>query len=207
MSSALPKLIALAVAVTAAGTFAVKATRPKRPALNHDLHADVGRILAEETSALLRGGGEVVIVVPEADFDMPLVESQADAFRKAAKAAGLHVKAEETVKLHQMGPLDGLLTPQVFANITGRHPGVAAVVSFVGVGGFADADLARVGHNTPALCVVSLNGAIPRKMYDRRLVRLAIEPANPKTMEPVVPGRETFARAYEVTTEESVRSR
>ena len=73
--------------------------------------------------------------------------------------------------------------------------------------GFADADLARVRHNTPALCVVSLNGAIPRKMYDRRLVRLAIEPANPKTMEPVVPGRETFARAYEVTTEESVRSR
>lgn len=199
MNSAPVKIAVLAAVAIAATVLAVRGARPKLPPLDRDLHEAMGRVLGEETARLLGHRGNIVVVAPEADFDMPLVASQLRGFRNAiARHAGIKVAAEETVRLEQMGPLDGLLTAQRYEALAERHGSDVAIVSFVGLGAFGDADLARWGASPPPLIVISLNADVPVKLYDRRVVRVAIVPRFGEPPAQATPGREAFERGYEV---------
>ena len=177
MNGALAKLLAVVCLLALALGLGVSASRTKRPPLDMDLHEAVGSALAQEISKQFGGRGSIVVVLPEADFKMPLVQSEHKAFRHAlADAGGVKILAEEKIRLEQMGPLDGLLTPDHYFSLLDKYPSVAAIVSFVGLGEFTDADLARVSRGLPGLYLVAVNGGVPAKYYDRHLVYTAIEP-------------------------------
>lgn len=177
MNGSLAKLLAVVCLLALAVGFGVSASRTKRPPLDMDLHEAVGSVLAREISNQFGGRGSIVIVLPDADFKMPLVQAEHKAFRHAlAEAGGVEILAEEKVRLEQMGPLDGLLTADRYFSLLDKYPSVAAIVSFVGLGEFTDADLARVGKGLPGMYLIAVNGGVPQKYYDRHLVYAAIEP-------------------------------
>lgn len=178
------------------------ALKPARPLLDKELHGSVGRVLAEEASARLGGRGRLVVVVPEAPFDLPLVDAQYGAFRRNV-AKGVQIVAEAPIRLEQMGPLDGLLTPDIYFGLAAKHPGVDAMVSFVGLGEFRDEDLAKVAGGMPPLYVVSVNVPVAEKLFAKGLVQLAVgRHRKPGTGESGRSGREAFDRVYEVVTPE-----
>lgn len=203
--SSIPKLAAAVVLVIIAIVAVVCAAKPSRPPLDRDLHSQVGRVLAEETAARLGGQGKVVVIVPEAAFDMPLVKSQYSAFEKHLPK-GITIEAREMIRLEQMGSLDGLLTPERFFEYVGRHPATDAIVSFVGLGEFCDADIAKAGGKPP-LFTVTVNVPVPRALFKKRLVQMSIEPRRgSSTAESGRPGRESFDLAYVVVTSETASS-
>jgi len=171
------KLGMLAFVIVLAAVSMVRSTKSSLPPLDRDLHSALGRAMGTEVADRLGGPGTIVVVLPRASFEMPLVESQYRAFRKALSGRkGIKIVAEETIHLDRMGPLDGLLTPRIYNDLVTRHSSAGAIVSFVGLGEFSAADLKQVGDATPALCVISLNVTVPWEYLEARLVNVAIVP-------------------------------
>lgn len=196
--SAFPvKALAGAIVVGAAILCVRCAVRPHRPPLDLDLHSQVGRTLAVETVRRVGPGGSVVIVKPEAPFDMPLVACQLRAFKKEL-GGQVTVDAEETIRLDLMGPLDGLLTPAIYFDLAQKYASAKALVSFVGLGEFREEDLARLGSGRPPIFVVSPNVRVPKKLLARHLVGLAIVPHTNRVVMAVAPEQDAFSRVYEV---------
>lgn len=175
MKVSVPSAAVLVVSVMGALIFGARAMRDDRPALEIGLHDQVGRALAEATAAELDEGGMVVVILPEASFDMPLVHAQYRSFRKHLPDR-VRVGATEHVRLDRMGPLDGLLTPEIYRTLVDRHSGAAAFVSFVGVGEFRRADLADLGGRVVPLHVISVNTPPPAEYFKMQLVRAAVAP-------------------------------
>lgn len=199
MASALLKLGGLVLALVLSLTVAVRALRPDLPPLDENLHTLVGRVMAEETAAMLGEQADLVLLAPKAAFEMPLVEAQLRGFQKKLGAyRGMRIVAREYVQLDRVGPLDGLLTPALYFELAERHAGAGALVTFVGLGDFRDADLARVKPGMPPLYALSPNAGVPAKLVDRRLVGMAVVPRPSATSAATTPGREAFDRAYAV---------
>lgn len=199
MASSLLKWAALVAALAMALTVALRALRPVRPPLDEKLHEAVGRVLAEETARLLGGSSDLVLVVPEAPFDMPLVAAQLRSFQKALdRQRGMRVVARESIRLERMGPLDGLLTPDRYFELAQKHGGAGALVTFVGLGDFRDADLARVKPGMPPLYVLSPNLPVSDRLILKRLVGMAIVPQRAAGPAASARGRERFDRSYAV---------
>jgi hypothetical protein len=193
------QLLILGVVLVVSVIFGLRAARPVRPALDRDLHALVGRVLAEETAKRLGENKSVVVLLPEASFDMPLVDSQFRAFKSAlSKTRGLRIAATETVRLDRMGPLDGLLTPARYFELARKHASAAALISFVGLAAFSEDDLRELDRGMPSIHVISANAAVPQRLFDTSLVGLAIVPRGSARAVDDGTGREIFNRAYEV---------
>ena len=144
------------------------------PPLALDLHSQVGHAMAVEVSHQLSGEGSVVIIKPEAPFDMPLVEAQLEAFRKELSSKKIKIVAEEVIRLERLGSLDGMLTPSLFENVIAKYTAADAVVSFVGLGDFPKKK-ERL-PNTPALFVISPNVDVPWSLIDSKFVAAALIP-------------------------------
>ena len=194
MTISWPKLGGVLVLAVVAMVWAVRTTKSSRPRLDTERHATIGRVLAEETAKRLDWRRMVVVLVPEASFGMPMVKAQYDAFRKSLPK-DISIVAKETVRLEQMGPLDGLLTPDLYFTVADKNPGVNALVSFVGLGEFTDGQLARRGAGSPSLYLVSANQSVPQHYFDKGLVKLAIVP---RQSMPTGKTGSAFERAYQV---------
>jgi len=170
------------------------------PPLDRDLHAHLGRVMANEVSSQLGGEGTVVVVLPEASFDMPLVDSQFHAFQKALNGKGkLRIIDEEKIRLDRMGPLDGLLTPDLYQEFVEKHKQAGAIVSFVGLGNFNKAQTKKLVTDGPALFVISPNVAIPWPLIESQFVAGAIVPRlNAVSSSDSASEDARFNRTYEV---------
>ncbi len=195
MNSSGLKLAALLVVLALGVVGVIRGARPSRPPLDKSLHATVGRVFASEAASRL-GQTPVVIVKPEADFKMPLVEAQYRAFKETAKSRGVKIEAEEAIRLKDVGPLDGLLTASLYSDLCRKYPSAGAFVSFVGLGDFLDKELADA--RTP-IYVIAISAGLPKKYFDKKLVRLAIMRQGvvaPETLG--VSGEDEFSKAYQV---------
>jgi hypothetical protein len=175
MSQSLAKVgTALALFLVAIG-IAFKGCRSSSPAIESDLYASLGRVLAEETAARLAGDASVVLLVPDASFNMPPVKAMVAGFKRDLPRS-VDIVAKERVFLERMGPLDGLLTPDRYTALAERYPDAGALVSFVGLGEFDDADLDRLKARPLPVHLISVNASVPPEYFDAGLVRLAVAP-------------------------------
>lgn len=96
-----------------------------------------GSVTGEETSRLIRGRGEVVLVIPDpgATAD-PVMEAQVAAFRKGLGSAGkARVRAVSTVKIDGFTAMrtGGAMPVESLGELLKAHRGVDAMVFFVGL--------------------------------------------------------------------------
>ncbi|MBU0679390.1 MAG: hypothetical protein KJ626_14920 [Verrucomicrobia bacterium] len=195
------KLTAAAVLFVVAILFAGRCSKPKLPPLNTSRHSDVGCAMAEETSRLLEGRGSVVAIVPKASFSMPLVDAQFKSFRKHLPK-GITLEAVESIRLEEVGPLEGLLTPDIYLRVAGEHITADAIVSFVGLGVFSESDLARVEAEMPPLHVISVNVRVPLHLLEEGVIEAAVVPRGSMGVighrASVASVSESFNRLYEI---------
>ena len=169
------KLAAIfALLLVAAGSLAFS-LRPRHPPLDRDLHTLVGQRLAAETVARLGRRGSAVLIVPVADFDMPLVKAQVRAFERSLPG-DFKIVARETIRLEEIGPLDGLLTADRYFQYAAKYKGTGGLVSFVGLGSFSNQDVNRFGPGLPSIYAVSANAPVEKKLFEKGIVAMAIQP-------------------------------
>lgn len=100
-------------------------------------YESAGAVAAEETSKLVRGRGEVVLVIPDAGTTAdPVMESQVGAFRKALGAAGkARIRAVPTVKIDGFTAMrtGGAMPVERLVELLKMYRGVDAMVFFVGL--------------------------------------------------------------------------
>ncbi len=170
------------------------------PALDLGVHAKIGQAMAMEVADQLAREGTIVLVRPKASFEMPPIETQLDAFRKAVGGfRKLKIVAEEEIVLEQMGPLDGMLTRERYESIAQKYQGVDAMVAFVGPGDFGPRPVRP--PNSPALFVVSMNYRLPWDLIESRFVAAAVMPRwlDQEADREQAPA-DSFERKYELAT-------
>jgi hypothetical protein len=100
-------------------------------------YESAGTVAAEETSKLVRGRGEVVLVIPDAGATAdPVMDSQVGAFRKALGVAGkARIRAVSTVKIDGFTAMrtGGAMPVERLGELLKMYRGVDAMVFFVGL--------------------------------------------------------------------------
>lgn len=171
-------IVSLAVIIAAVLVFVVR--QPNRSVtVNLDPFAAVGEVMADETSALLGGKGQVVIVTYDtAKMPMPVAAAQLKAFQqRLKKGGGITVKAIETPGVNA-GPGMPAWGGSQYGQLVQRHAGVDAIVVFLGPPFFSDAELRQLPAQLPKGIV--FGGGNPsqplRKLFERGVVEVAVVP-------------------------------
>ena len=164
-----------AIAVSAIWMFSSFRARPVQlPVTDQEF---IGERAATETARLLSGGGAVVVVGPDMNlhYDL-LMEAQVKGFQKTVKKQGkISILASEQLHLTPRQRATGL-TAEMYFDLLAKYPSANGIVSFIGVGEFANSDLQRVPTQRPMLVSVSLNAFPPRRLFQSEIVQLAIGP-------------------------------
>lgn len=142
-----PKLVVVAALIAILGSvlwiyhFEFGATNANAP-----LHRSVGQALADETARVIGHHGNVVLVTMD-PRNAPEIRIQVEAFEKDLKNMG-GVTIKDKVVLDpgenpKFRPGSGLSAKR-FLKIARKHPGVDAIVSFVGAPELTDQELAQL---------------------------------------------------------------
>lgn len=130
---------------------------------------------AAETARLLNGRGRILVVTYKRTDS---VEAARRAFAKEiSKYAGIQIVATEAVEISEMTESDmsGIPAESYFQWLT-QHPGLDAIVSFVGTPNFSEADLRRLPRERPRFIVLQGYGPNLRDLLLDGLVDLAVVP-------------------------------
>jgi hypothetical protein len=141
------------------------------------LHQAVGHVLAEETSRRVGHVGQIVIVTMDT-HNAPELKVQVKAFEKSLKLLGA-ITIQDKVMLDpgdnpKYRPGSGLSAKR-FLKIARKHPGVDAIVSFVGVPQLSDAELAQL--KTPPKVVAETHS--PERLlnlFEKKILQAAVVP-------------------------------
>jgi len=180
-------------------------------------HLALGHGMGEETIKMLGDkGGEVVLVTQDTrKIKIPVLDAQTKAFIDALKDSKVTVKVTEYILEEEMigGALPGgmQMPGQTFFRVIQKHPKVAAIVSFAGLPGVNDEQMAALGEHIPK-CIAydgfSLRLQPVIENIENHIVQVAIipnqtgyDPAKAKNPETL---REWFDRYYQVVTEKNV---
>ena len=184
--------------------------RAPAPPLDIQRHEIVGHMLAQETARKLGGRGNILLVVPEAAFDLPLADRQVASFRETLRQqrTPVRVVGTESIRVAKPGPMTGLLTVERYRGLVAKHPGIDAIVSFVGLADIAETDLKQLTRNSPSIHVVSLDGRVPKKLFTAKLVGLAVvrrEPALEVAALAFTAAPAEFTQAYLIITDDTAK--
>ena len=177
------------------------------PGFNAPLHQAVGRVMADETTRILGAHGKIVVVTTETRT-APELKLQLEAFEKNLK---LHngIAVQDKVVLDpgenpKYRPGSGLSAKR-FLKIARKHPGIDAVVSFVGAPPLSDEDLNQA-KAVPKLIAETHSPEKLVKLLDKKILVSAIVPRfefpAPGPRKPST-GQEWFDRYFQVLTPDS----
>lgn len=202
------------LAIAISGFFIYRTMFPPMPKVDNRGQLYVGEALANETARVLEDKGSIVIVTGDLSFAGPsLAKDQVTAFNDRIKRkAGIVVKGTEPLKAEAMmrlGPDSGLPSSTVF-KILESHPGLSAIVSFVGSPSLKDDEIAKLGPTPPKFIVfaqmqmgMSVNKLVAAKVVQSAIVTRMFPPPQGAVKKPTN-GREMFEQMYEILTPETV---
>jgi hypothetical protein len=167
---------------------------------NLNPHSALGTVLAEETSRLLNGKGQVVVVNfdPSKGFPGNLAP---DTFRKVAPRYGLTVLATELVVYSpQLGLGQSALSPERLEQLLAQHVDADAIVSFVGMPALPPDASRHLPERRPRLICVGTDPALAA------VLDLVVVPQDqPPTGPPPTSPRGWFDRHYRIVQDTTKR--
>jgi len=145
--------------------------------VNLPLHQSIGNVLAEETFRQAGHGGKIVIVTMDTRR-APELKIQMDAFYKHLKALGGCTVADKIVldpgENPKYRPGSGLSAKR-FLKIARKHPGVDAIVSFVGAPELSDEEIKQM-KSIPKFIAETHSPERLVSLFDKKLLLSAIVP-------------------------------
>ena len=167
----------------------------------------LGTVCAEETSKLLRGDGQVVVITWDTSHHkMPSVEAEVGSFRKGlGKAGRVSIRATESLGYSRPPVVMERLTTERLMAIIKRYPGVDAIVSFVGIPALSGEEIKQWPRTAPKLVMVGFHdpGTKLKELLDARVVQLAILPrpaSAPNQSKKPETDRERFDQSFQIVT-------
>jgi hypothetical protein len=156
------------------------------PSPKTDLHPyeALGKVCAEETTRLLSGRGEVVVIRwARSRVRMPEIEAEYASFKSALRKTG-HVSiraTEEMVSPLSVSPAGMAaepLTADRLVAIVRKYPGIQGIVSFIGVPALKIGDIEQWPLDAPKLVIVGAHDPEGRlgELLRKRIAAFAILP-------------------------------
>jgi hypothetical protein len=197
-------LIAACVIVIAASGWWTYRTQFARSRTNEELHAMIGRVMAEETTKALNGQGKIIVISIDPKT-VPELEWQLDAFHKALDPSG-RITAVKTYDLETEGKtkygFGSGLSGRRYVRTVNKNEGIAAVVSFAGAPNFKDDEEKELKFK-PKLIAESRSPAKLKPLFEKKLIDVAVvsrfEFPNPISGRPKN-AREFFIQRFQVVT-------
>jgi len=205
-----PLLVLISILVISISLVSIYLTlRTPTAQINLKPFEGLGEAAAQETAKLLGGQGEVVVLALSSENLVPALETPIASFRKAIKASSrIRIRETETIKVE----LEGMFNPispfgsELFFQLLNKHIHADAIVSFVEIPAFQDADWEKFPKRRPKIILVSSFSPHLKQLIEQDIVQLAITTRyqqSPETKEPQT-NQEWFDRHYMVVTKENI---
>jgi hypothetical protein len=147
------------------------------PRVDTALHRAVGDAMARQTLALLKPGGQIIVIARDTKaFECPATDCQVDEFVKRLHKAGAPITQ---IRRAQLDPLRIVaVAPGDYFELLRKLPEGGVVVSFMGPPLLSDTQSRRLsgaGPSVVALCSLSDRAGLPQ-LFERKLLHAAIVP-------------------------------
>ncbi len=166
-----------AILAILASAFWIYRTEFAAPGVNRPLHEAVGQVLAEETVRIVGHTGKVVIVTVDTRT-APELKVQVQAFEQHLKSlSSLAIKDKVVLDPGdnpKYRPGSGLSTKR-FLKIVRKHPGVDAIVSFVGAPPMTESEITQV-KSTPKFIAETHSPERLAGLFVKQILNVAIVP-------------------------------
>jgi hypothetical protein len=200
-------LITACVVVIAASAWWVWRTQFTKPKANQELHAMIGRVMAEETTKTLNGRGKILLITIDARI-VPELKWQLDAFHTALDSSA-KITVAKTYELETEGKtkysFGSGLSARRYVRSVNKNEGIDAVVSFAGAPHFKDDEEKELKFK-PKLIAESRSADKLTKLFEKKLIDVAVvsrfEFPNPIQGRPKNP-RELFIQRFQLVTPEN----
>jgi hypothetical protein len=171
---------------------------------HEQLHAMIGRAMAEETIRVLNGQGRILVISIDIKA-APELKWQLEAFQNALDASG-RITVAKTYDLETDGKtkytFGAGLSGRRYVRTVNKNEGIDAVVSFAGAPNFKDNEEKDLKFK-PRLVVESRSPQKLKKLFDQKLIDVAVvsrfEFPNPVSGTPKN-AREMFIQRFQVVT-------
>lgn len=147
------------------------------PHLDSSPHEAVGRVLAQQTLALLRSGGRITAIVRDtATFENPATEVQFASFRQELAKARVKIDSIEALEVDPLRPI--AVPASDFCQLLRNGTKGSVIVSFMGLPVLSDTQIAQLGEIRPsivAFCSGSLRDQVDLpSLFARGLLHAAV---------------------------------
>ena len=172
-------IIAVTLAVGAAGVSIYFAVGGRSQEINLDPYHTLGAVMAEETAKLLGNRGQVLVMARDTGANKnPSVEAELKAFRQALKK---HKETTVIIEKIQVSPMQMMATgggvpPEQFLKGLETHPGLGAVVLFMGFPQLTDSELEALKKSGVKILVACALRPGDQRLIERQAINLAIVP-------------------------------
>lgn len=142
------------------------------------VHQSIGRIMAEETGRMMNSTGRVVLITIDTSSE-PELKAQHDAFDQtlARRFPQIHVK--ETYKVEsddkKKYSFGAGLSGRRYVRIVNKNLSADAIVSFIGVPGLDDDEIAQLKKSPPFLAE-SRSADKLKNLFEKKVIHTAITP-------------------------------
>lgn len=146
------------------------------PRLDSRPHQVAGRVLAEQTLALLKPGGTLLVITRDTSaFQNPAADTLLASLRRHLAKAGVKIDSLQALEVDPLRPL-AVPAGDFFRWIKGAAKG-SVILSLMGPPILEDAQLAQLGEIKPAIvafCPGGLRDQDLRSLFSRGLLQAAI---------------------------------
>jgi hypothetical protein len=145
----------------------------KKTVLESDRYTALGTVMAQKTTELCGGKGDIVLLVNVADDNNETAFGKTQtAFRQALNQS---IRITATERLSLPSPMPGLdpLSPAQFRDLLQKYSTVAAIVTFVGVPNLSPEEISQLPSSRPKVVAVVTYGSPRKSLFARGLLQLA----------------------------------
>ena len=200
-------LVAACLIVIAAAAWWTYRTQFAKPKTHEELHAMIGRVMAEETTKALNGRGKILLISIDTKA-VPELKWQLEAFHKALDSSG-KITVAKTYDLETDGKtkysFGSGLSARRYVRSVNKNEGIDAVVSFAGAPHFKENEDKELKFK-PKLIAESRSVDKLKPLFEKKLIDVAVvsrfEFPNPIQGQPKSP-RELFIQRFQVVTPEN----
>jgi len=193
------EIIVVVLAVTAAAVFIYFSLAGRSEKIDLDPYKALGSVTAEETAKLIGNKGQALVMVRGTGANKnPSVEAELKAFQQVFKSQkGLTVVIEKIkIAPMQMMATGGGVPPDQFLKALETHPGLGALVLFMGFPQLSDAELEVLKKSGAKVVVAGTLRPGDQQLLEREIINLAIV-SRPDAPPPEAPAPRTLRERFD----------